>query len=300
MNETTNSLPAQNVDELTDVIDDVEAHGLREVAAAATIGAAVIGAGGVALAASHGSPQTPGPRTPAIVQQALDDSRQLTHDASQGAGQLADSVGGDATTIAGHAVSAVHTAVDPTLQQVGGLASDVKTDATALAQDIATFATTTAGGAVNTATQTADKAVNAATAIATDKVDTATTLATNKLDTATTLATNKVDQIGATVAGIHSTAISLVSATADKVNRGWDLSFNVLGDNVKTGGNMLTPSGTVSVIDSRGHTLASAKVIDGACSIHLSALGQNKTVTVHYSGDRHFGPSTLQWNPLGF
>lgn len=289
MNETTNGLPAQNVDELTDVIDDVEAHGLREVAAAASIGAAVIGAGGAALAASHGSAPTPGPRTPAIVQQALDDSRQLAQDASQGAGQLAHSVTGDATTTTGHAVKAVHTAVDPTLQQVSGFTHDVATDATNLAHDVAGFATTTAGTTVRTATQTADKTVKTATGIATTEVD-----------AATTVVNNKVDQVDATVAGVRSTAISLVSATVDKVNQGWNLNFNVLGDNVQTGGNMLAPSGTLSIVNDQGRTLASAKVANGVCSIHMAAFGQRRTVTIHYSGDRRFAPSSMQWLPTGF
>src|SRR3954451_14886664 len=57
-----NDIPVQNTDEL----EDVEAHGLREVAAAAGIGAAVLGAGGAAIAASSSSHVGPAPVMPRV------------------------------------------------------------------------------------------------------------------------------------------------------------------------------------------------------------------------------------------
>ena len=90
---TNNSTPADLPIDPYDG-DDVEAHGLREVAAAGVIGATDIGAGGVALTSAH----TPVPRTPAVVQQAIDDTNQLTGDARDGAQDLAGATAGDART----------------------------------------------------------------------------------------------------------------------------------------------------------------------------------------------------------
>jgi hypothetical protein len=301
MNETTDGLTAQTVDELTDAIDDVEAHGLREVAAAATIGAAVIGAGGAALAAGHGSNPTPGPKTPAIVQQALDDSRQLANDAADGAGQLGQSAKSDAQLVAGHTLTAVHSAVDPTVHQVSGTVHGVATAVTSIAQDVSSFASQTAGSAIHTAGTTAGNAEALATKTAGGAVTTATQTAGKTIDSASQIAVDKVDRVNTTVRGVRGAAINLVSATQDKVNRGWNLSFDVLGEKVSIGGNMLTPTGTLSIVNAKGHTLATAKIGHGTCSIHLSAIGQDKTVTVQYSGDNLYAPTTLQWHtPVGF
>src|SRR3954468_4647674 len=79
-----NDIPVQNVDEL----DDVEGHGLREVAAAAGIGAAVLGAGGAAVAATatHPGPAPMMIKPPSIVSQTADDANTLVTDATPGAG----------------------------------------------------------------------------------------------------------------------------------------------------------------------------------------------------------------------
>ena len=302
MTETTNGLTGQPVDGATlDDIDDVEAHGLREVAAAAGIGAAVIGAGGVALAAGAGTNPTPGPRTPAIIQQALDDTRQLADDAREGASGLADSARSDANMLAGHTLASAHQLADPTVNQVTGEVNTVTATTVGLAGDVTSLAAGTAGAAAQLATKTAGNTVHVVATTAGAAIDTATDAADSAVNTATTAAANTVHKATTTVDGVRETAITVVGATVDKVNRGWDLSLNVLGDNVSTGGNMLTPSGKVAIKDETGHTLASAKVINGKAKVHLSAFGQNRTLTIHYGGDSNFAASTLHWQvPVGF
>jgi hypothetical protein len=71
MDEATSGITDQGVTDLpAGAVEDVEAHGLREVAAAAGIGAAVLSAGGVALASSSGGPSAPVPQMPSGVQTA--------------------------------------------------------------------------------------------------------------------------------------------------------------------------------------------------------------------------------------
>lgn len=302
MTETTNNLPGQPVDGVgPDDIDDVEAHGLREVAAAAGIGAAVIGAGGVALAAGHSSNPTPGPRTPAIVQQAMDDTRQLSGDATQGALGLASDARADADVLTGHTVTAVNNAVDPTVQSAKSDVQGVTATTVNLAGAVAGYATETAGSAVDLTTATAGSATNLATRTAGNALHVATTTAGAAVDTATTTAGKTVNTATTKVAHVEQSAINIVSATVDQVGKGWDLSLTILGDNVTTDGTTLMPTGTIAVKDATGHTLASAKVVNGKAKVHLSAIGQNRTVTIHYGGDSHFAASTLQWQaPVGF
>ena len=263
-----NDIPVQNTDEL----DDVEGHGLREVAAAAGIGAAVLGAGGVAFAASasHSDPVPAMIKPPSIVAQTQNDARQLITDATGGAGGVANQTLDDTKALAGHALAQVNSTLAP----------------------VVTTASNTVQGTENLATQT----VNDTTTLANHEVTAATTLVNqteqSALDTvastehtAFTTADNVLNKATTKVTTVESTALSVVNATLDKVGQGWTLDVAVLGDHVQTGGNMLTPSGIVTVTDSDGHTLGSANVANGTATVSFNAAGYSGHYTIHYAGN---------------
>jgi hypothetical protein len=253
-----NDIPVQSSDEL----DDVEGHGLREVAAAATIGAAVLGAGGAAVAAtaSHG----PGPlptmiKPPTIVSQTQDDANTLAANAASGATGVANQTLSDTEALTGH-----------TLAQVNSIAAPV-----------VTIATNTAQGATNLATQTAHDA----TTLAGHEVTAATAIVNQTERTAFSTADSAVKTVTNQVSSVESTTMSVVKSTEDKVGKGWTLDLSILGAHVSTGGNMLSPSGTVTVIDSDGHTVATARVVNGAATVSFDAAGHSGSYTIHYAGN---------------
>jgi hypothetical protein len=263
MTETTNDHQALS-DVMGTDIDDVEAHGLREVAAAATIGAAVVGAGGMALASAH----TPVPKTPAIVQQATDDSRELANDGTDAAAEFAGAVGSDAGRFAKQVGGSAHAIVDPQLQRVSNRVHTVATAATDLASDASRLTARTVRSAGSTATGVAGD--------------------TQELASTKVSATTK-------------TALKVLSATRSAVGQGWDLSVSVFGANARTGGDMLDPTGRVTVTNAAGHVLTSAKIGDGVCKLHIDAIGEHETLTIHYAGDDTYSAIQLLWNPpVGF
>jgi hypothetical protein len=272
MTETTNDLQS-----LTDVteIDDVEAHGLREVAAAATIGAAVVGAGGVALAAAH----TPAPKTPAIVQQASDDTRDLVRDANSATNDLAGAVRADAASFTKHVAGSAHQIVDPRVQLASNEVHDVAGTATDIASDASQFAARTASSAAELATTVADDAKS--TAIGT---------ANNVKSTATN-----------DVQGVTKTTLRIVTATRSAIDQGWDLSIQAFGANGGMGGSVLDPTGRVTVTNATGHVLGSVKLGNGACTLHIKGAGKNETLTINYGGNQDFSAAQLNWKPpVGF
>jgi len=286
MTETTN--PQGNVnDELVD-IDDVEAHGLREVAAAAGIGAVVLGGGAAAMAASS-SGTVPVPKTPAIVQQMGHDSHQLAKDATAGAQGIAGGALDDASALAGQALADAHTIADPTLHQVGADVNTVDRTAGTVVNDATSLTRNTTTHAVNLVNQTAGS-TEKATFHAADQA----------VNDASATAGHAVKGADATVKSTEKTTIRVLGAAVNAVNKGWNLSFDVLGTKTSTGGNMLAPSGHISIVDASGATIASANVSNGKATLHTGALGHNENYTIWYSGDKVFGPSTIAWNlPTG-
>lgn len=256
-----------------DELDDVEGHGLREVAAAAGIGAAVLGAGGVAMAASAGHGPGPAPtmlKPPTIVSQTQDDANQLVTDTTHGIGGVTNQTLSDTEALAGH-----------TLGQVNSITAPVVTTATNTVQNATGLANQTVGDT----TTLADHAISGATAIvnqtertALDTVSATERTAFSTVDSAVKTATQQVSSV-------ESTAIGVVSATEDKVGQGWTLDLSILGEQVSTGGNMLKPSGTVTVLDSTGKALASAKVVNGAATVSFDAAGHSGSYTIHYAGN---------------
>ena len=270
-----NDIPVQTIDEL----DDVEGHGLREVAAGAAIGAAVLGAGGVAFAATASSGPGPAPmmlKPPTIVSQTQDDANTLVNDATSGARGLAAQTLSDTQGVTGQTLAQVNSIAAPVVTT----ANDAVGGATNLATQTANDATTLTGHTVTAATGIVDQAV-------TNTLNTVGSVEHTALTTADAAVKTATD----TVSSVESTAISVVNAVQDRVGQGWTLNLSILGENVGTGGNMLTPSGTVTVFDSDGTQVASANVINGAATVSFAAAGQAKSYTIHY------GNLTANWVP---
>ena len=262
MTETTNDRQA-TADIATD-LDDVEAHGLREVAAAATIGAAVVGAGGVALAAAH----TPAPKTPAIVQQASEDARDIVGDSSDAGYELAGAVGSDVGRFAKDASASAHQVIDPRVQGISGGVHSVGVTATGVAKDTSRLAAQTASAATTKATY---------------------------------VTANSVDQATGEVRTVTQTSLRILGATRSVVDQGWDLSLQAFGSEVATGGDALNPTGRVTVTNATGNVLASAKLGDGIAKLHIKAVGKNEKLTIRYDGDAQYNAVQLAWRPpVGF
>ena len=275
-----NDIPVQNIDEL----DDVEGHGLREVAAAAGIGAVVLGAGGAAMAATASHSSEPVPmmlKPPTIVSQTQSDANTLLTDATGGAGGVANQTLNDSEALAGHALAQVNSIAAPvvttatnTVAGVEKLATQTADDATTLAGHEVTAATTI----VNQTERTALDTVNS-----TERTALATVAATEH--TALTTADSAVKTATSQVTTVESTAVNVVNATVDKVGKGWTLDLSILGAHVATGGNMLSPSGTVTVTDTDGHTVGTANVANGAATVSFAAAGHSGQYTIHYAGN---------------
>jgi hypothetical protein len=159
--------------------------------------------------------------------------------------------------------------------------------------------------------------VNQAARTATDAVDTtarttdaAVTTSVNTVNNAPSIAVNAADSTvnkAATLAGgveraattkvhaVEKSVLDVVSSVKDLAGHGWTLNLSVLGTSARSGGNMLTPTGTVSIVDSNGRTIASSSLANGACTLHLGAIGQHNNLTINYSGDAHFAQTALKW-----
>jgi hypothetical protein len=266
MSETTNDRSPSTTDLPDSVeLDDVEAHGLREVAAAATIGAAVVGAGGAALAAAH----TPVPKTPAIVQQASADAHDLASHAADGSFELAGQLGSDTGRAVRHTGAAADPTADPAGRTAAGAVHGVAAAATGLAQDATQLSVHTASRTVTTASGTERYAVRTA---------------------------------AHEVATVQATTIRVVSATRSIVDHGWDLQLSVVGADASSRGAVLSPTGRITVSDAAGNILARARIRDGVCAVHLTALGENLSVRIEYPGsDDGYAAAFVTWtSPVGF
>lgn len=262
-----NEIPTQNVDEL----DDFEAHGLREVAAAAGIGAAVLGAGGIAMASGGGGAH-PVPQN-RIVSNAVHGADQLAGDATHGATALAQQTAGDAAAFGGQTVSDTEAFTQPEVSLATNTADSTTTYALARTDAAEHTAMQTAGGVETLTFRTADGAERTTFSTAGGAEGTATT----------------------EVSSVESTTLRIEKATYDAVDKGWTLELNVLGIDAKTGGNMLVPNGEVTIVDANGHTIASTGVVDGRAILRVATTSTDNLI--HYAGTQHFRASKLPWLP---
>jgi hypothetical protein len=260
-----------------DTLDDVEGHGLKEVAAG--LGAAAVLAGGAAGATQLASssvnvhPSSGGSGISVSV-----------HDPIGTANQATDST----VTAAQHQRDAAeHLAVDQ-VGRTGDRVATVRADATGAVQGATTLAnaTTTWTGDVAHATET----------LATDEAGAARTLATDEASSATTLATKQVKtttaNVGATVRDVDrkvATILSVVTTTAaDGVNTA-KITLNA----VDAGAGVNTTSAGGWVLVKAGDTVLAQVQVNGgsATASWTTPLSGGQSVSVSYTGDSVFAPS---------
>jgi hypothetical protein len=240
-------------------VDDVEAHGFKDIA----IGIAAAGAvstGGAAFAAMSGPSIPPVP----IVEQARDDAQATAADATGAASTLA----ADAATFATHTTANARTIADNELR------------------DASTFLTSTRDSIDETVARTVpsiDRTIDstARTAVRTvnDTKATATSTVASVSDTATRTATSA-----------EASALSVVSMVEDLANH-WTVNVGVFGAKVGADGSITNPGGTITLTDSTGGVLATADIHDGQANLSFTTPAGGGTLTLHYPGDGLFGPT---------
>jgi hypothetical protein len=264
-------------------VDDVEAHGLKEIAAGiAAVGA--VSTGGAAMAAMSGPSIPPAP----IVQQARDDVTTMAGHATGAANTLAGDAGRAANNTATNTVTAAHDVADPWVGFAQRTAADAQDtiDGT-VAQSVGSI-DRAVGDAGRLATSTANSAVSTVNATAT----TAQRTATKAVDTASATVRNTTATVDRTAASAAATAMTVVRTVQDLANH-WTVNVGVAGAAAKAAGSLTNPSGTVTLTDSTGGVLASADIHDGNATLSFVTPAGGGTFTLHYPGDGLFGPTQL-------
>jgi hypothetical protein len=248
-------------------IDDVEGHGLKEVAAG--LGAAAVLAGGGAAALQHTSSSLPNAPSRDHVVAAVDQVGQQTWDgsmatASNALGAADDTVDGTSRT-AGAAVSAADRVADGTLASAGKLASS----ATSLVGSTEKAALSTTRNVAHGATATVDAGVDKAADVA-DGVSVANAASTVNKNV------SSVDLAGKTATVLKITTTTTAGALTT-VNA-------VLSD---TGANAGSSQGTGWITFKVGDAVVgSVQVKAGQASITLNTTDiAGRTITATYSGD---------------
>jgi hypothetical protein len=243
-------------------IDDVEAHGLKEIAAGiVAAGAVTTGVAG----AVHVNP-LPGMRPPGAVEQIRDDATRTAGHATAAANTLA----ADATQTAGHASAAAHGIADPTVARVQATIASTLGAVDKIVADTMPNIDRTVESTARTATSTANSTVATARS-------TAASAETTALRTA---------------ASAEATALSVISTVQDLANH-WTVNVGVLGASAKADGSLTNPGGTITLTDSTGGVLATADIHDGRATLSFVTAAGSGTLTLHYPGDGLWAPTQL-------
>ena len=278
MNENEKLLTATeqaSTDEQVIDLDDVEGHGLREVAAG--LGAAAVAAGGASAAAVSLDvhPSLPGGGG---VQVNASVGPISTTDAAVDAGLAAARADRDAALrLAANEATAASSAAG-NIVTGGERTADAFVDAAA---NLAAGATTTAKTVARGATNTTFETVSATGSTAGRTTEATATTAKSTTSSTTTTASRKA----ATVLSVTSRAVSVTTT---------ELMMTVadLNPTVGTGANTEAMGGWIS-IQVGGRTLAQVQVVDGKANVSLDTknlVGQ--TITFVYSGDSVHASST--------
>lgn len=270
MNENEELLTATEqagTDEQVIDIDDVEGHGLREVAAGLGAAAVLAGGAGAATAAVANlsvHPSLPGAGTQASV--SINDPITASDQAVDSSIAAVRAERAAALDLASHEVAATSRNVTTAAR----LAGNAVEGATHVAANATTAATRVAAGVEATAFQTTNKAGSTAgsTAQATSSTASSTTSST------TSTATRKA----ATVLTVTTSAASVTTTNVL-------MTVSDLNPSAATSVSTQSMTGWIS-IQLGGRTLAQVQVVDGKASIALNTkdiVGQ--TVNVVYSGD---------------
>ncbi|HVU72478.1 MAG TPA: hypothetical protein VHE83_05920 [Mycobacteriales bacterium] len=287
-------------------IDDVEAHGLREVAAGIGVAAAVGAGGGIAAAAGvhAGSVQPVGP--------AVSHSVHSTDDAAMQAFDAAGAAANAATHTAGvtvdNAPAAVGSTANRTISLTGSIADQTVTNAVPGAESVAGQAVQDAGTLAQQAKGAATQVVHNA-AVTVDHVTkpeqqlvSGTTTATVKVaknatkgtlitaDNATKpeqqLASNTLKATGQVAAGTTKGAVATTSSIETSVLKVAGepavLTMNVLGVDWSAGAQHA--NGTMTVT-SGGLVVGVVQLTDGHASLDLGSLGHGVHILdISYGG----------------
>lgn len=282
------AVPAQDGGE-TDIleIDDVEGHGLREVAAG--LGAAAVLAGGASAAMASTGPHLPQvhPST-GITQTAsaafTDPVGTLDRTTDQGLDTARDARDSAIQTAGQTASSSVRTATGAADTALDMAAADVKT-ASNLATSVKTSATSTATGAVSATQRTADRAVTTARSdvadvsrVATGAVSSTTATASSTVNSTVRDADRKVATVLSVTTKTATGGIQTATATLRAVNAGAGV------DAASAGGWVLVKAGDA--------VLAQVHLSGGTAtaSWKIPAAGAH-SITVSYTGDDFFAPT---------
>lgn len=294
--------------------EDVEAHGLKEVAAG--IGAAAIIGGGVAAvvaqteAGSVASPQAAITLTPEAQQLAASTTdaagnlianaggavETATGTVQSAADQAAHVADGAGTSIAGVTVTGHDAQIDLT---VGGTTVGVSTDALETVGGVAGAAGATAHHATQKVADTVEHTTGTVKAdvhkvVDGVKADVHKTVAGVDATVHKTVADATKTVAGAEHAVNKAVAIHVVSST--KTLEGWVMGIKVMGLEVATPqAHLLSPTGLVTVTDAHGKVVASATLANGAANINIAGAHAGTSYTVHYPGDAGHGATTVNW-----
>lgn len=278
MNENEELLTATeqaSTDEQVIDLDDVEGHGLREVAAG--LGAAAVLAGGASAAAVSLDVHPSLPGGGGVQVNASVDPISTT-DAAVDAGLAAARADRDAAlrlaaneaTAASSAAGNIVTGAERTADAFVDAAANLAAGATSTAKTVARGATNTTFATVSATGSTAGRTTEA----------TATTAKSTTSSTATTTSRKAATVLSVTSRAVSVTTTELLMTVAD------------LNPTVGTGANTEAMGGWIS-IQVGGRTLAQVQVVDGKANVSLDTknlVGQ--TITFVYSGDSVHASST--------
>ena len=287
MDENITSQPAPD-----DVLDDVEGHGLREVAVGVSA-AAVLGTGGMAIAGMTSTANVVGPG----VQPVVSDTTHLTGHTASGASGIVGTTASDAGVLTRDSARTANDLTRPVVsralivanRELGIAGTEVK-DAVRLADNAVAGSVELAGTTARSAVDIADHDVSVATATVKSTENTAT-------NTVARTETSAVKTAGGAVVTVNKTTIKVINV-ARTIAGDWSMNVSILGATADAGGPSPVsthPSGTVRLTDATGHLLASASIHNGVATLHFQGATAHQTLTLHYPGSVSFSPSTVHY-----
>jgi len=272
-----------------DVLDDVEGHGLREVAVGVSA-AAVLGTGGIAAASMHSAGHLMGPGAQSVAS----DTSHLAGHTAHGAGDIAGTTASDAGQLGSDSASTAHDVADPTVSRTAVVSRRLLDIAGTEVADAGRLASNAVTGAVGLTDAVATGAVGMTeqeVARATTTVKTTENTATSAVGRAEGSAVKTAD--GA-ISTVNKTTIKVIKV-ARTVAGDWSMNVSVLGATIDgSGPSPLSthPEGTIRLTDATGHLLASATLHNGAATLQFQGVTAHQTLTLHYPGSSSSASTT--------
>ena len=283
----------QTID-LIDELDDVEGHGLKEVAAGLGVAAVVVGGAGVAQGLTNSAQHSPMRVAPISTHVNAD---------------LSDPIG-TVDRVTDSALSEVRSARDTAMTTATTTATGAQNTATGAATSAVSYTQAVAGAAQTVAQGAVTYAQGTAAAAETTAINAATTT----IATAKTAVDGTVKDANATVAGVTGYAGRVVGATETTVNQTVASAGQTVETTLKTAntvvGNAVTTVVKITHLDAGagvdassatgwvrvsagGVMLGEAHVSSGEATVHWVDPTGDRTVTLTYSGDSLFPGSSV-------